>query len=130
VVERAAYILASLVKKLKDRRMNYWLLWALGSDIGILVVGLLFHGPYLKHIRLHHRPFWEDIQRRSPTSWRYFKGMPTTGMLVSTFIGHRDYKSEETVGFLWIGRLIVLLNLMHVIALSAVIVLGLLVVFS
>ena len=118
------------VRNLDDRGMNYWLLWALGADIGILVVGLMLHGPYLKHIRLCHRPFWEDIQRRSPTSWRYFKGMPTTGMLVSTFIGHRDYKSEESFGYLWIGRLIVLLNLLHVIALAAVVILGLWVVFS
>ena len=51
-------------------------------------------------------------------------------MLVSTFIGHRDYKAEETVGFLWVGRLIVVLNLLHVIALGAVVILGLWVVFS
>ena len=56
--------------------------------------------------------------------------MPTTGMLVSTFIGHQDYKSEETFVYLWIGRLIVLFNLLHVIALGAVVILGLWVVFS
>ena len=104
--------------------MNHWLLGALVADIVIVILGAVLHGPYLKHIRLHHRPFWEDINRRSPTSWRYFKGMPTTGMLVSTFIGHPDYKFEETSGFLWVGRLIVLLSLLHVIALGALIILG------
>ena len=104
--------------------MIYWLLGAIGFDILLFILGLLLHGPYLKHLRLHQRPYWEDINRRSPRSWRYFKGMPTTGLLISTFLGDREFKAGEAPGKLWLGRFIVALNLLHVIALGAIVILS------
>ncbi|MFT5402464.1 MAG: hypothetical protein ACI9DF_001292 [Verrucomicrobiales bacterium] len=110
--------------------MVYWLLGAIGVDILLFILGFVLHGPYLKHLRLHQRPYWEDINRRSPRSWRYFKGMPTTGLLISTFITDREFKEGETTGKLWLGRLIVALNLLHIIALGAILILSALVLLS
>ncbi len=102
-----------------------WLLLCIGADVGILLLGALLHGPYLRHLRHHHRPHWEAISRRAPRSWRYYKGMPTTGMLISTFIGDREYRHEESRGYLQMGRLIVLLNLLHVAVICAIVILAL-----
>ena len=110
--------------------MIYWLLGAIGVDIVLFILGLLLHGPYLKHLRLHQRPFWEEIYRRSPRSWRYFKGMPTTGLLISTFIADREFKAGETSGKLWLGRFIVALNLLHIFALGAIVILAIVVFMS
>ncbi len=104
--------------------MIYWLAGALALEIVIVITGLLMHGPYLRHLRHHHRPLWEDISRKAPRRWRYFKGMPTTGLLISSFIGNPAYKADEERGKLWMGRIIVALNLLHLVILAAVVLLG------
>ena len=101
-----------------------WFLIALGADVLILALGLMLQPGYLRHLRHHHRPHWESMNRQSPRSWRYFKGMPTTGLLIATIIGNPDYKAYETTAQLWNGRFIVLLNLLHVIALAAIVLLA------
>lgn len=93
--------------------MATYLLIALGIDVVIVAMGLPLQRVYLRHLRHHHRPFWEEMVRQSPASWRYFRGMPTTGFLISTFIGAPKYRHSESPGHLWLGRWIVFLNVLH-----------------
>lgn len=104
--------------------MIYWLLGALLLDVIILLICFPLQTKYLRHIRHHHRPLWEAMNRQASRRWRYFKGIPSTGLLISAFIGDREYRERETGGYLWVGRFIVFLNLMHVVSLGAIVVLS------
>ncbi len=104
--------------------MIYWLLGAIVLDVLVLLTGFPFQSKYLRHLRHHHRPIWEEMNRRASRRWRDFKGMPTTGLLITTFIGDPEYRAGETRGYLWLGRFVVLLNFLHVIALGAIIILS------
>ena len=101
--------------------MTQWLLIAIGVDVVVLLIGLLPQKSYLRHMRHHQRPYWEEMSRRAPNSWRMFKGMPSTGLLISTYIGDRHFKAQETIGWLYLGRFLVLLNLLHAALLIAII---------
>ena len=105
-------------------RMIHWLLGLIGFDLLVFLGGLSLHKIYLRHIRHHHRQIWRAMMSKCPPLWRYFKGMPSTGLLISTFIGDPTYRAKETPGFLWMGGLIVVLNLVHVIALGAIAILS------
>ena len=61
-------------------------------DVLVLLTGFPLQSKYLRHVRHHHRPIWEEMNRRASRRWRYFKGMPSTGLLISTYIGDRDYR--------------------------------------
>ena len=104
--------------------MIYWLLGAIALDVLILIIGFPLQSKYLRHLRHHHRPVWEAMNQRASRRWRDFRGMPSTGLLITTYIGGAEYKTEETRGFLFLGRLVVLLNFLHIIALGAIVVLG------
>ncbi len=107
--------------------MIYWLLGTLLFDVVVLLTCFPLQTKYLKHIRHYHRGIWEGINRQASRRWRYFKGIPSTGLLISTFIGDAEYKARESGGFLWVGRLIVFLNLLHVLTLGAIVVLSVIV---
>ncbi len=104
--------------------MTKWLLISIGVDVAVLIVGLLLQKSYLRHMRHKQRPYWEEMSRRAPNSWSMFKGMPSTGLLISTYIGDREFRSNETFGWLNLGRFIVLLNLIHGALLAAIVIMA------
>jgi|MDTC01.1.fsa_nt_gb hypothetical protein len=101
--------------------MTRWLLIAIGVDVAVLILGLLLQKSYLRHMRHKQRPFWEEMNQRAPNSWGMFRGMPTTGLLISTYISDREFKAGETARWLNLGRFIVLLNLIHAALLVAIV---------
>lgn len=104
--------------------MIYWLLGAIILDVLVLLTGFSLQARYLRHIRHYHRPIWEALNHRCSPRWRYFKGMPSTGLLISTYIGDREYRTAETPAYLWMGRFVIFLNLLHVVVLGTIIVLS------
>lgn len=104
--------------------MIYWLLGLIIFEILILAIGFPMQAKYLRHLRHHHRPVWEAMNRRASRRWRDFKSMPATGMLISTFLGDPEYRQNETRSYLWKARLIVLINILHVVALGGIALLG------
>ncbi|MEM7385129.1 MAG: hypothetical protein AAF514_09310 [Verrucomicrobiota bacterium] len=104
--------------------MEKALLIILIAEVVVVVLCLFLQSLYFKNLRHHHRENWEEVARRAPRKWRYFKGMPRTGTLVLGVVADRVYRSNETPGYFLAALLIITLNYLHVLLILGFIAVG------
>lgn len=101
----------------------------LAMDLVILLGGLLLQNYYLRHLRHNHRPQWETMKRKAPRSWRYFKGMPSTGWLIASIVGDKEYRENESQSYKLLAWGLIFMNIAHPLLLGGALAMLLWVVF-